>query len=129
MAYSQTQYQLGNSYAPLDATGTAKATDITLTYPVRRTRAQTIETSLNISHKNLEDKVQSTSTLIPKISTSATAGLSLRDERTLCGLDGLMRASVNVTYGKLNNKDMDTLSKDAAGAQTQGDYSKPVADR
>ena len=127
VAYSQTQYQLGNTYTPLDATGTAKAADVTLTYPIRRIRAQTMETSLNISHKNLQDQVRSTSTITPKTSTSATAGLSLRDERALCGFDGLTRASVNVTYGKLNIKDATALTTDAAGAQTQGDYSKLVA--
>ena len=127
VAYSQTQYQLGNTYTPLEATGTAKAADITLTYPVRRIHAQTVETSLNISQKSLQDKVQSTNTITPKTSTSATVGLLVRDERALCGFDGLTRASVNVTYGKLNIKDTTVLTTDAAGAQTQGDYSKLYA--
>ena len=127
IAYSKTKYQLGNTYAPLEATGTAKATDATLTYPIRRIRAQTVEASLNVSYKSLEDKVQSTHTITPKTSTSATAGLSIRDERTVCGFDGLTRVSVNVTFGQLNIKDATALTADAAGAQTQGDYSKFVA--
>jgi len=128
LAYSQTQYQLGDTYAPLDATGTAKGLDATLTYPIRRIRAQTIEASLNVAHKDLEDKVQSTNTITPKTSTSATAGLSLRDERAVFGFDGLTRASANVTFGQLNINDATSLANDAKGAQTQGSYSKLVAD-
>ena len=128
LAYSQTEYQLGNTYAPLDATGTAKATDLTLTYPVRRIRAQTIEASLNLSHKNLVDKVQSTNTITPKTSTSVTAGWSIRDERFVCGFDGLTRASVDVTFGQLNISEAAAKAADSAGAQTQGSYSKLVAE-
>jgi hemolysin activation/secretion protein len=72
--------------------------------------------------------VQSTNTDTPKSSTSATFGLSIRDESTLYGLDGLTQAGAKVTYGQLKINDTAAASIDAAGAQTQGNYSKVVAD-
>ena len=128
IAYSQTEYQLGNTYSALDATGTAKALDATVTYPIRRIRAQTLESSLNLAYKDLEDKIQSTATTTPKRSYSGTAGLSLRDERALLGLNGLTQASAKITLGQLDINDATALSHDAAGAQTQGFYSKLMLD-
>lgn len=124
LAYSQTQYQLGNTYAALDAIGTAKGTDATLSYPIRRIEAQTIEVRLNFSHKNLDDKVQSTNTDTPKATNSATAGLMVKDERKLLSFNGLTQGSFNITFGRLDIKDKTALALDSAGSKTLGGYSK-----
>ena len=127
VAVSQTQYALGGSYANLDARGTARSVDGTLTYPVKRTRATTLEASWGASLKDLTDEVRSTSTVTPKSLVSTTAALSLRDERTVLGYDGLTQANVGITVGSLDIKDATALASDAAGAQTQGNYGKLVA--
>ena len=127
VAASQTQYQLGNTYSSLDARGTAKALDASVTYPVRRIRAQTIEASFGVAYKDLEDKVQSTNTRTPKTSSSANFGLSLKDERAVVGFDGVTNAGVQLTFGRLDIKDATALTNDAAGAQTQGEFSKLTA--
>ena len=124
LAYSQTQYQLGNTYAALDAIGTAKGIDATLSYPIRRIEAQTIEVRLNFSHKNLDDKVQSTNTDTPKATNSATAGLMVKDERKLLSFNGLTQGSLNITFGQLDINDKAALALDSAGSKTQGGYSK-----
>ena len=127
IAVSQTQYALGGSYASLDARGTARAIDGTLSYPLKRTRATTVEASWNLSVKDLTDEVRSTSTVTPKSLLSTTAGVSLRDERALFGFDGMTQANAGITVGNLDIKDATALSSDAAGAQTQGQYGKLAA--
>ncbi|PRC92981.1 ShlB/FhaC/HecB family hemolysin secretion/activation protein [Solimicrobium silvestre] len=124
LAYSQTKYQLGSTYEALDATGTAKGVDATLSYPVIRTHAQTVEVNFNLSHKNLEDNIQSTNTVTPKTTTSATAGVLVKDERKLLSFDGLTQASAKITFGHLDINNADALAADNAGARTEGNYSK-----
>lgn len=127
VAISQTQYALGSSYASLDARGTARSVDGLLTYPVKRTRATTVEASWGVSFKDLEDQIRSTSTVTPKSLISTTAGLMLRDERALLGFDGLTVANAGITVGNLDIRDATALASDAAGAQTQGGYGKLTA--
>ena len=123
---AHTQYSLGNTYASLDAKGTADVVDATLTYPLRRIRAQTVELSLNVASKSLEDKINSTSTVTPKTSNTVTAGVNVRDERELLGFDGLTQANFAVTVGDLKINNDTALATDAAGAQTVGNFSKAV---
>ncbi len=127
LAVSQTHYALGGAYASLDARGTARSVDGTLTYPLKRTRAMTVEASWNVSLKDLEDEIRSTSTVTPKSLVSTTAGLVVRDERSVLGFDGLTVANAGITVGSLDIKDTTALANDAAGAQTQGGYGKLVA--
>jgi hemolysin activation/secretion protein len=127
LAYSHTRYALGNSYASLDAKGTAKGVNATVTYPVRRIRAQTIEASIDLGYKDLEDRIQSTNTTTPKTSTAATAGISIKDEGEFLGRDGLTQASLMVSAVRLNINEATALANDAAGANTQGSNSKFVA--
>lgn len=122
--YSQTQYQLSDTYSSLDARGTAKGWDVTLTYPVRRIRAQTIEVGLNVAHKKLEDKIQSTNIITPKTSSTFTASISGQDESILFGLDGVTQGSLSLTSGSLGIKNDLALSNDIAGANTHGNFKK-----
>lgn len=124
VAVGSTQYALGDTYKSLDAKGTAKTIDATVTYPVRRIRAQTMEVSVNVTYKDLMDKVESTQTQTPKTIRAITAGWLLRDESPLLGLDGLTRVSANLTFGELRINDAAALALDAAGANTQGRYGK-----
>ncbi|MEX8518617.1 MAG: ShlB/FhaC/HecB family hemolysin secretion/activation protein [Leptothrix sp. (in: b-proteobacteria)] len=124
MALSQTNYQLGSTYAALDAVGTAKSIDAALTYPVRRIRAQTVEASFALGYKDLRDEIRSAGTSTPKTLASAAAGLSVRDEGTLLGFDGLTQAGATLTFGSLDIKDSAAKALDAAGPQTNGQYGK-----
>ncbi|MEI6747140.1 MAG: POTRA domain-containing protein [Methylococcaceae bacterium] len=126
VALSYTQYALGDTYKSLDATGTSKSVDATLTYPLRRIRAQTIETSLNFAAKELEDKIGSANAANPRDNYSLTAGINIRDERTLLGLDGMTTASFQATVGDLSINDASFRQSDAQGAKTNGFFSKAV---
>lgn len=124
LAVSKTTYQLGDSYQSLHANGTAQALDLGLTYPVRRIQAQTIEASLNMSYKSLQDRVDSTNTNTPKSSSSITAGLHVRDDSVLWGMDGQTTAGIAVMAGDLEINDGAAAALDAAGANTHGGYAK-----
>ncbi len=124
MSLAQTDYTLGDNYKNLDAKGTAQVLDATVTYPVRRIRAQTIEVSANVAYKDLLDKVDSTAARTPKTSSTFTAGLLIRDESKVLGFDGLTRFTLNVTAGELKINDATALALDAAGVNTSGSFSK-----
>lgn len=124
VSIAKTSYQLGDNFKNLDAKGTAQVLDATVTYPVRRIRAQTIELSAGVVYKDLLDKVESTGTRTPKTSTAITVGVLVRDESKLLGVDGLTRFALNVTAGALKINDPAALALDAAGANTNGSFSK-----
>lgn len=124
MAVSQTEYQLGDIYKSLDAKGSARAVDAALIYPIRRTRAQTVEATFNLAYKDLEDKVHSTGTRTPKTLTAVSAGLTVRDEGTFFGLEGLTQGKVEISIGDLRIEDADARMLDRAGPRTQGGYHK-----
>ena len=126
-AVSQTKYQLGDTYSSLNAQGTAKVFDLTLTYPVRRIRAQTIETSLNVSYKDQVDEILLTATRTPKLLRSATLGLLIRDESEFLGAFGLTQGNIGLGFGSLNINEASAAALDAAGADTQGQYRKLTA--
>ncbi len=126
VSMGRTNYALGSTYAALDAQGTASIADLTLSYPLRRISAQTIETSLNLAYKVLEDRIQSTNTVTPKDSKLVTAAISLRDERNFLGADGLTQANAAVTFGEILFKDAAALATDASAVNTAGTFSKLV---
>ena len=122
VSLAKTNYQLGDSYKSLDAKGTAQVLDATVTYPVRRIREQTIEISGNVAYKDLLDEVASSRT--PKTSSTLTVGVLVRDESKVFGFDGLTRFALNMTAGTLRINDATALALDAAGANTNGNFSK-----
>lgn len=70
LSYAQTNYSLVDSYKSLDAVGNSKTYNANLSYPVIRTRLENLYASLDITKKDLEDEVRSTSTLTKKNSKS-----------------------------------------------------------
>lgn len=121
---STTRYALGDTYDKLNAHGTAKTVDATLTYPVRRIRAQTLEVSLNVAAKDLLDQVDATQTRTAKTSQMLTLAAALRDESTVLGLAGMTRLTASLTWGTLDIQDAAALALDAAGPNTQGRFQK-----
>ena len=53
VAAGRTTYKLGDQYADLDATGTANTVEATLSYPIKRTRDDSIYVSLNAANRHL----------------------------------------------------------------------------
>jgi len=121
---NKTTYQLGNAYEALDAVGNAKGADLGLSYPLRRTTAQTIEIAAGLGYKDLLDEIRSTGTHTPKTTKSVNAGLTVRDERVLLGADGLTQADFSIVHGVLDIGEARALALDQAGPRSAGGYSK-----
>jgi len=121
---NKTTYQLGNAYEALDAVGNAKGADLGLSYPLRRTTAQTIEIAAGLGYKDLLDEIRSTGTHTPKTTKSVNAGLTVRDERVLLGADGLTQADFSIVHGVLAIGEARALALDQAGPRSAGGYSK-----
>ena len=126
---ARTEYSLGDAFADLDAQGHANSLELGVSYPIRRITDQTIQFALQYAHKQLEDEVRATSTVVPKRSDSMTASLSLRDERSLWGFNGLTQGSISLTTGQLDIRDAATRAADQApgGADTHGGFHRVAA--
>lgn len=126
LSAGQTTYALGDTYQALDALGVAHSYGLNLTYPLRRTRAQTIEFGLNYTQRDLKDQVRSTGSETRKSSQSFSAQLSIRDEHAWLNMDGVTQGSLRVTHGSLHIRDAQSLYLDqaAGGADTEGSFTK-----
>jgi hemolysin activation/secretion protein len=121
---NKTTYQLGNTYGSLSAVGTAKSVDAGLTYPLRRTQAQTIELSGGLGYKDLLDEIRTTGTHSPKTTKALNVGISLRDESALMGCNGITQANASLVHGELDINDPASRALDMTGPRAGGAYSK-----
>ena len=124
VSYSQTNYSLTKDYEALDAVGTSKTLDATITYPIKRTRLENLNLSLNIANKDLKDEVRSTSTITKKDTQSLNIGLAYDKNYLAYGKNTQSQINLNLTYGKLNFDNVADKIADEAGANTNGTYSK-----
>jgi len=124
LSASHTTYSLAEDYAALDAIGTSTTLEATLSYPIIRTREESLHVSLSYAHKNMKDEVQSTSTHTKKEADVLTLGVSFARNSPFFGLESSTTATLNLTHGDLSFNDAAALELDAAGAKTNGEYRK-----
>jgi hemolysin activation/secretion protein len=123
LSYSNTRYTLGNEYDYLDAYGSAQSTEGTLNYPIIRTRHETLRLNSGIAFKRLND-YQNGGIVADKKIVAFTAGLSHAKDHKLFGMDLQTNSALTYTSGNLKLNDSASQATDAAGANTQGRYSK-----
>jgi len=124
LSASHTTYSLAEDYAALDALGNSTTLEASLSYPLIRTREESLHVSLSYAHKNMKDEVQSTSTTTKKEADVATLGAIYTKNCILFGLESSTTATLNLTHGDLSFNDAADLALDAAGARTNGEYTK-----
>lgn len=124
---SRTTYELGGVYRVLQATGTADAVDAVFSYPVVRSSRGSADLSLDLTYKNLEDKLGAVGVKIPR--TAEVAALILAGDRqgSLLGLPLATSASVSLTGGNLDIDDAEQKALNEAGRNTTGAYAKADA--
>jgi hemolysin activation/secretion protein len=120
VAASRTTYSLGKTYSALDAIGHANTVEALLTYPVILTESHRLTAQIGASYSGLVDEVRSTNTRTPKKDSVANGGL----EFSSVAPGGSTQAGAAVTVGHLGIDDSVARAADAAGAHTQGDFSK-----
>ena len=123
LSYSNIHYALTDSYANLDAYGTAKSVEGSLIYPLIRTRHETLNLTSSIASKDLLDH-QNGSVISDKEATVFTLGANHAKNQKLMGLNAKSDSSLTLTLGKLKFNDATSAATDAAGANTQGRYNK-----
>ena len=124
VSYSQTTYALTKDYKDLDAQGTAKTLDASLKYPIIRSRAENLYLNVNVANKDLEDKINLTDTITKKDTQSITVCTDYDKVYVLGNFNNSSKISFNVKYGNLNFDNDADKTTDAAGADTNGNYSK-----
>ncbi|PKU22447.1 ShlB/FhaC/HecB family hemolysin secretion/activation protein [Telmatospirillum siberiense] len=122
-ALSRTTYKLGDIYRDLNATGTVDTFEGTLSYPVLRSRAESLSVALNLATKRLEDKVLGAKLDVKK-SNVGTLSAENRTSGMLFGFDSTTDASGSVSFGVLEFPNQDQKQLNQAGADTAGGFSK-----
>ncbi|MGR9052166.1 MAG: ShlB/FhaC/HecB family hemolysin secretion/activation protein [Gammaproteobacteria bacterium] len=117
-----TTYELGSVYADLDAKGQAYYFQAALSYPLLRSREQSLYLSLGLAKKLLRDEVGAFGFAISKEAETGT--LSIRHERwgSLFDMGLYSNLTAGFTYGNLDFDDAEQKALNKAGANTAGDY-------
>lgn len=123
VGYSTTSYYLSKEYESLNAKGKSKTVDLTLSYPIIITRAETLKVMATLASKDLADYQDEVITSDKEI-TSLSIGLSHTKDQTIFGLNSQINSGLTLTSGKLVFVDNASNVADEAGANTQGKYNK-----
>lgn len=113
LSVAKTTYSLGEELASSDALGTATTLTASLSYPLIRTREETLKLSLDYAHKNMKDEV--TSTITKKEADAVNLGATYSKNCILFGLPSSTTATLTLTAGNLDSP---------TNLDTDGSYSK-----
>ncbi|QOG11712.1 ShlB/FhaC/HecB family hemolysin secretion/activation protein [Arcobacter sp. FWKO B] len=124
IAYSETNYKLEKKYVTnQDIKGDSQTLEATLSYPIIRTRVQSLYTTFTYTSKDMKDTNDGVQTN-KKTLESFNLGLNYTKSALLANLDTQYNASINLISGKLNIKDATAKTQDTSGAKTNGSYEK-----
>jgi hemolysin activation/secretion protein len=123
VAGSRTRYALGGSYSALDATGTVKAVEGNIAFPLLRRHDSNIDLSLNIAHRELHDDLSAVGVFNPRTAEVSAATVQRTKFSTVIGHAFYTSTTATITVGSINMED----ATEAKSLGTDGDYSKLVA--
>lgn len=118
--YSDSRYELGGSFAPLDVHGSAHIATAFASYPLLRSPRFSLTAALSYDYKTLQDKVGSVGGVIDKSVRAITAGLVGNGQAGSTGYN----FSLSYTGGRLDIESAEARAADALSARSQGDYGK-----
>ncbi|MFC7288505.1 ShlB/FhaC/HecB family hemolysin secretion/activation protein [Herminiimonas glaciei] len=122
VSYTHTYYQLGKSFAALDANGTADVYSAGLSYPILRSQKTNLTLSATYQYKKLNDKRGAVGSSNDKSSDTLPVALSF-DTRDQFGGGAVTYGAVTWTPGKLK-LDQTLRSLDALSARAEGSFNK-----
>jgi hemolysin activation/secretion protein len=122
IGYSRSYYALGDSFAALNATGTANVSSAGLSYPLVRSQRRNITLSATLEHKRLRDQQGATDSSSDKSSNSIPFALNF-DVRDNLLRGGVSYGAVSWTPGRLS-LDGALRAADASTARSAGRFSK-----
>lgn len=118
---AHTRYELGQDFAALGATGTAKVTSAGVTYPVVRTQQANLAFAMTYQHKKLNDRNTLGGTDNDKSSDSVALALNF-DRRDAWGGGGVTYGAWGVSSGRLQLDAVLAAQDAASGANTRGNF-------
>jgi hemolysin activation/secretion protein len=125
LGVSRIDYQLGGTFAALEAKGVAVVSDAAVSYPVIRSRTRNLIVRLGVENKDLEDRFDALGLRTDKRIRDVVAGASFEDRDTLLG-GGYNGGSAQLESGSLRIDTANVRAEDAAlGNQaTQGGFTR-----
>jgi hemolysin activation/secretion protein len=127
ISYSKTNYdfvRLGSGMEDGANNGTTSTIEVSATYPIVRTRLETLNMSASITKKDAQDFINFDQLSKDRDLKATTLRLNHSKKQTLFGFDAKVTTKGSLTFGKLDIVDETSKTTDLAGANTQGDYSK-----
>jgi hemolysin activation/secretion protein len=122
-AYSHTHYELGKSFAPLEANGKADTYTLDASYPFKRTPNFNLYGQLAYDWRDFEDRLDAVGAVNDR--STRTARLTLNgDARDGLWGGGITVFSLGYSDGNVNIKTPTALAFDDAGPQTNGHFDK-----
>jgi hemolysin activation/secretion protein len=122
-AYSHVDYRLGKSFSALDASGDADTVSLHASYPLIRSRRHNLYGKLIAERKDLQDRVNATSTVSDRSSTTGTLALN-GDYFDSLGRGGASAYFLTYTGGTLRIDTPAIKVIDDATARTSGSFNR-----
>jgi hemolysin activation/secretion protein len=122
ISHIHTDYEIGDSFASLDAYGMARITQLGFSYPVVRSQVANVNLLVNYQYKLLNDVTNSTSTNTNKFSNVMPVALAFDIRDNLHG-SAITYGTLTYTRGEVN-LDASLLSTDSTTTKSNGYFSK-----
>ncbi|OEY92110.1 hypothetical protein BJD20_09395 [Acinetobacter proteolyticus] len=125
--YSRTEYELGEQFKQLDATGTSENYNVNLTYPLIRSQKTNLNLKLLAEKRKLFDEIAATNTETSKQIEASRISLNfsrMDDWGIGDAKGGINQFELITTIGNLNIQSPSALNIDRLSAKTQGSFNK-----
>lgn len=123
VAYSYLEYHLGKQYTNLDAYGSQQIVSVFASYPLIRSRNNSLHALIGYDEKIFQDKVGLTSSVANKEAHVLRTSL-YGDHRDSFIAGGFDAYSLTLSSGYINLENAEVRNIDAATARTNGYYNK-----
>lgn len=125
--YSRTEYELGEQFKQLNATGTSENYNVNLTYPLIRSQKTNLNLKLLAEKRKLFDEIVATNTETSKQIEASRISLNfsrMDDWGIGDAKGGINQFELITTIGNLNIQSPSALNIDRLSAKTQGSFNK-----
>ncbi len=124
LAVASTRYELGGTYAALDATGHAETLDASLSYPLLRGRDRNLSLSLSLAARHMHDAVGAIGTENGRDAKAVSLAASYDCWGSLLGRTSYASTSMSLTMGQLRIHGAQAQEAHQSGSDTAGRYGK-----
>lgn len=121
--YTGMRYKLIDRFKPLNAHGNAEVIEARLSHPFIRSRQSNLFGHLSFEHKKLKDYIDIVDWQSRRTVDNLVAGINYEGRDNLAG-GGYTNASLYATAGRLSLRTPQIRVDDAAGLNTQGNFSR-----